>query len=227
VFAAVVIAAVTVMTTSTLPARFDVTPMAKADIDRRLERATVSLVALGCDLGLNGGTGVAIKGDRVVTNRHVAQHFRTLQLLYDGKPARALTPAQIGTGPANDVAVLRPGRLDVDPIALAGNDPRPGEPVWVSGYAHERRPDSLPDGLVVSPAHVAGYMPGRAVGERGPVMRVDVPVAPGMSGGPVLDQTGRLAGLIFATEGPSSGLVIPVSAIRRLLPHQPASPAHC
>jgi len=107
----------------------------------------------------------------------------------------------------------------VDPVPLALSDPSPRDAVWVSGYSRERAPDSLADGLVVSPAHVVDYMSGRSVGEQGHVMRVDVPVRPGMSGGAVLDEAGRLAGLVFATEGPTSGLVIPISTLRRVLSH--------
>ena len=90
-FAAVVVLVLAVTTSSTLPARFDVTPIAKADVDRRLEAATVSLVSLGCDLSLDSGTGVAVAEDRVATNRHVTERFRSLHLVYDGTPPRMLT----------------------------------------------------------------------------------------------------------------------------------------
>jgi S1-C subfamily serine protease len=227
VFAAIVVGVLGVTTTPTLRARFDVTPIGKSEIDRRLESATVSVIALGCDLALNSGTGVAVTGDEVLTNRHVVARFRTLHLVYDATPARMLTPALVGTSAGNDVAVLRPGRLGVEPIALAAHDPRPGEALWVSGYAHERTPDSLPDGLVVARAHVIDYVAGRATGERGPVMRLDVPVRPGMSGGPVLDETGRVAGLVFAVQNPDQGLVIPVSSVRRALAGPLLPPARC
>ena len=135
----------------------------------------------------------------------------------DGTVPRMLTGKQIGAASTNDVAVLRPGGLGVDPVPLALGDPSPGEAVWVSGYSHERIADSLADGLVVTPAHVVGYMSGRTVGEQGRVMRVDVPVRAGMSGGAVLDEAGRLAGLVFAMEGANSGLVIPTSTLRRVV----------
>jgi len=228
VFAAVIVLALAVMTTPTMPARFDVTPLAKSDIDRRLEAATVSLVSLGCDLGLDSGTGVAVAGDRVVTNRHVTERFRSLQLVYDGTAPRMMTRALIGADQSNDVAVLRTGRIGLTPLPLARDDPRPGEAVWVSGYAHERGPNSLQDGLVVAPAHVVAYEPGREVGQRDRVMRVDIPVRPGMSGGAVLDETGHLAGLVFAEQGATnSGLVIPVSVIRTELAEHLPSPAGC
>jgi S1-C subfamily serine protease len=212
-----VVALLAATTGSTLPARFDGPPIDKADAARRVQRAAVSLISLGCDLSLNRGTGVAVAPDRIVTNRHVAERFRTLHLVYDATPAIMMTPARIDAAAANDVAVLRAAAPGIEPMALAGEDPPPGARVWVSGYAHERGPDSLADGLVLAAARVVNYMPGRFVGESGQVMRVDVPVRSGMSGGPVLDEAGRLAGVVFATDGPTQGLVVPVSTVRKVL----------
>ena len=217
-FAAVVVATMAAGTTATLPARLDVAPLARADVVRRLEDTTVSLVSLGCDLGLNAGTGVAVTGDRVLTNRHVAERFRTLHLIYDGTPARMVVSGRVALSSADDVAVLRPGPLGIGWLDMAQADPRAGNGVWVSGYAHDRGPDSLPDGLVVDSGHVVDYLPGRDLGQQGRVMRLDVPVRPGMSGGAVLDEYGHLAGLVFAAQSPGEdGLVLPVSAIRDVL----------
>ena len=56
------------------------------------------------------------------------------------------------------------------------------------------------------------------MGQGGRVMRLDVPVRPGMSGGPVLDQAGRLAGIVFANQSPTNdALVIPASVLRTTL----------
>ncbi|MBV8162580.1 MAG: trypsin-like peptidase domain-containing protein [Acidimicrobiia bacterium] len=228
VFASVVVAGMAANTASTLPARLDVAPIAKAEVERRLEGATVALVSLGCDLSLDSGTGVDVAGDRVLSNRHVAERFRTLQLVYDGTPPRMVTPGLIGVDQGDDVAVLRPGGLGLTPIALSGGDPSPRQPVWVSGYAHDRGPDSLPDGLVVAPGRVVDYVDGRPMGQKDRVMRVSVPVRSGMSGGAVLDQTGRLAGLVFAVEGSADeGLVIPVSVVKRVLQSPLSVPTGC
>ncbi|MBV8303161.1 MAG: trypsin-like peptidase domain-containing protein [Acidimicrobiia bacterium] len=228
VVVAVILFVLAVTTTSTMPARFDVTPIAKSDVDTRLEASTASLISLGCDLSLDSGTGVAVSGDVVITNRHVADRFRTLNLVYDATPSRQLAPGLVGIDQGNDVAVLRTGHLGLTPLALANTDPRPGEAVWISGYAHELGPDSLADGLVVAPAHVVRYESGADSGQQRRVMRVDVPVRPGMSGGAVLDQSGRLGGIVFAVDGPTNqGLVIPASTIRQVLGQQLPSAAGC
>ena len=228
VFAAVIVLVLAMATTPTMPARFDVTPLAKDAVASRVEAATVSLVSLGCDLSLDTGTGVDIGGDRVLTNRHVTEHFRSLHLVYDATAPVMLTPARIGADQSNDVAVLHPGDLGLTPLLLATDDPRPGEPVWVSGYAHDPGPDSLSDGLVLAPAHVVSYQSGRDAGQEAQIMRVDVPVRPGMSGGAVVDQTGRLAGLVFAEQGETNnGLVIPVSVLRGALLQPLPRPEGC
>jgi S1-C subfamily serine protease len=49
-------------------------------------------------------------------------------------------------------------------------------------------------------------------------MRLDVRADPGDSGGPVVDATGRLVGIVYATERVTQlALVIPVSVLRLVL----------
>ncbi len=228
VVVAIAAAAVLLPATSTLPARFDVTPIAEAAVDRLLDAGTVALIGLGCDLGLTGGTGVAVSPGQVLTNRHVAERFRSLDAVYDGTPPESMTRQQIGVSATDDIAVVDARGLAVRPVALAVYDPRPGEPVWVAGYAHEQQGDALPSGLVVKAARVVDYLGGHDLGQRSRVMRVDVAVRAGMSGGPVLDQTGRLAGLIFAVDTKTNqGLVLPVSALWPTLTTALPPPAGC
>ena len=54
--------------------------------------------------------------------------------------------------------------------------------------------------------------------ERGSGSVVHVAARPGMSGGAVLDQAGRLAGIVFGVEGlTDDSLVVPATALRRIL----------
>ena len=49
-------------------------------------------------------------------------------------------------------------------------------------------------------------------------MRIDYPARPGMSGGPVLDGAGRLAGIVFGVQSPTDySVVIPASLLRSAL----------
>jgi S1-C subfamily serine protease len=111
-----------------------------------------------------------------------------------------------------DLAVVGTRLHPGSPLRLADEDPAPSAPVTVAGYPEGRT-------LEVSHARVMDYVPGAPRAEQGTVMRVSMSPRPGMSGGPVLDATGRLAGLVYAVEGQSGyGLVIPASRLRRRTP---------
>jgi S1-C subfamily serine protease len=227
-FAAVVLGALLLTTTSTAPPQSDKAPMAKADVDRRLEGGTASLIGLGCDLSLDQGTAIAIAPSQVLTNRHVVERLRSLDVVYGATAPIIPTRQQIGVSTANDVAVVGGLRLGTEPVPLAAEDPWPGEEVWVAGFAHDSGGDTLADGLTVKAARVVDYVPGQAMGQRSRVLRLDVPVRPGMSGGPVLDQTGRLAGVVFAVQSPTDdALAIPVSVVRAMLRSKLTQPRGC
>ena len=66
------------------------------------------------------------------------------------------------------------------------------------------------------------------MGQRSEVLHLDVPVRTGMSGGPVLDEAGRLAAVVFAVQSPTNdGLAIPVSVVRSMLDGNLTAPAAC
>jgi S1-C subfamily serine protease len=68
----------------------------------------------------------------------------------------------------------------------------------------------LDNGLVVIVARVVDNAHG--------TIRLDMPVTPGMSGGPVLDRSGRLAGLVYGVQSPTNdALVIPASVLRSVI----------
>lgn len=202
--------------TSTLSARLDFNPIPQGDAVQRLERSTVEILSLACDLVSRQGTAVAIGRNRLLTNRHVAGSARSVSVAAEGTPLASSSAVE--SSPVADVAVVHTDSLTVEPLTLAPDDPLPGEPVRVAGYPHDPPPDALADGLVVADASVVDFFDGSSVGQPGPVMRLSVGVTAGMSGGPVLDQAGRVAGLIFAVQSPSNNtLAIPASVLRRLL----------
>lgn len=202
--------------TSTLSARSDFNPIPQADAVQRLQRATVEILSLACDLVSRQGTAVAIGRDQLLTNRHVAGSARSVSVAAEGMPLASSSAVE--SSPVADVAVVRADSLAVEPLTLAPDDPLPGEPVRVAGYPHDPPPNALPDGLVVTDASVVDFFDGSSVGQPGPVMRLSVGITAGMSGGPVLDQAGRVAGLVFAVQSPSDNtLAIPASVLRRLL----------
>ena len=188
----------------TIPSRLDFHPVGRAQAQDILIQGSVRIVGVGCRLGMQSGTAVVLQDGRIVTNRHVVDGLRVMNVVPDFGPP---LPATGTMGLQSDVALVTTGELDVKGLAVASHDPDPGDPVIVAGYADRYRLD-------VRPARVVDYVDGESRGEPGPVMRIDREVHPGMSGGPVIDAAGRLAGLVFAVEQASGyGLVIPASRL--------------
>ena len=112
-------------------------------------------------------------------------------------------------------------------MALANGDPAPGTLVRVAGYPSAPTGQRDP-GFTVIQTSILDYVRGAEVGEPWPVMRLANPVRPGMSGGPVLDASGRLAGIVFGNELPTGeALAVPASQLRRLLGTNAFVPVAC
>jgi S1-C subfamily serine protease len=169
-------------------------------IEARLLAATVALRSRGCGPETRG-TGVRVPGGLVITAGHVVTP--ATEVFVDGRPAGRPLVA-----PAIDVATVSSdgGRA----LPEAEVDPTPGEEVRVAGRST--------GSTRVRVARVQGYRSGRDPGDPPTVMRLDVRADPGDSGGPVVDATGRLVGIVYATERVTQlALVIPVSVLRLVL----------
>ena len=102
-------------------------------------------------------------------------------------------------------------RLSVDPplvpIALAGRDPKPGDPIYAMGA-------SARGGLALTQGEVKSMIPD----SRGPMIELGMPVASEGSGGPVFDAYGKLAGIATTSQSHGAGvsLAIPASWLARM-----------
>ena len=183
-------------------------PIGPADTRRLITATTMRVVGFGAG-ALQSGSGVACGDGVTVTSRHVVEGSVAVNVAPHEGPV-ALGPVEL-SGDA-DVAVVRTQLQTGESVRLAEHDPGRGEPVTVAGY---------PVGgaaLEMHEARVVDYVEGRYRDERDTVMRVTLNPRPGMSGGPVFDASGRLAGLVYASEGQSGyGLAIPASRLRRVL----------
>jgi S1-C subfamily serine protease len=133
------------------------------------------------------GSGFAVaEGGYVLTNYHVISGARQIEArLADGRRVRA---ALIGTDTLTDLALLR---IDADLEPLAWGDDaalRAGSPVLAAG-------SPLDFHLSVSAGIVGGF--GRAYDGADPVgyIQHDAALNPGNSGGPLIDDTGRVVGV--------------------------------
>lgn len=203
----------------TAPRTLDAAPLPEDDLARLVAAATDRVVAFGCGLSSNSGTAVVLAGGQAVTNRHVVDDA----LLVNVVPEAGRVVVATGlVSAAGDVALLpsAPGRPGLN-LALA--DPRPADPLVVAGY-----PEDGHD-VHVATTRLVDYVDGAPLGEPGPVMRLAYRARHGMSGGPVVDRAGNVAGLLFGVERTSGySLAIPASRLRDLLAAGPfAAPAPC
>ena len=171
-----------------------------ADRGSILRVRSVSCLATGSSFVVRGGPPALL-----VTNRHVAAGSSDLQLSsWDGHDLIASVKS-ISGGP--DLALLSTDSATGGGLPVATADPAQGTWIYVAGY---------PKGgmLDYSPGTVIDYVSGAPFDLPGRLMRVNAPVEPGNSGGPVLDANGNVVGVLFASETATNyGLVIPVSAL--------------
>jgi len=179
-----------------------------ADVDRdaaevasRLSRSVVEIRA-----GSGIGAGTIWRPDGlIVTNNHVVPFGRAEIRLADG----TTTMGQIlARDPRNDLAVIEVTLRGL-PAAEIRRDPvRPGELVMAIGH---------PFGVRYAAAlGIVSTAVGAAEGFDRPLIRADVPIGPGNSGGPLVDATGRVVG-INAMVGGGLALAVPSSLAEGLV----------
>jgi len=188
---------------------------------RQAAGSVVRIVGTACGLGVVGSGWVA-KPNLVVTAAHVVAGQETPTVQVPGGPTVQATP--VGFDSHNDVAVLRvrPGSLGVRTLPLA--DPQEGARVALVGYPENR-------GLTAVPGRVGQttrFLSRDAYG-RGPVLRLVTTlrgrIRPGDSGGPAVDEQGRVQATVFASRiGSDSGYGIPTQLVRSLLGKVSAQP---
>lgn len=156
-----------------------------------------------------GGTGFLVKApsgkDYILTNAHVCEIARVLQT---DRWSTALDLIQVSDH--TDLCLLEAPQGLGQAIELANQEPKAHEQIHIIGQ-----------GLLLGNTLTEGHW----VGHIGPTLRVMSPayctatVLPGNSGSPVLDDAGRLVGVVFAS-GPildNRGLLVPLSDIKEFL----------
>lgn len=171
------------------------------------KRMAVRIRNVSCD-DVVRGTGFAIDARTLITNKHVVEGNRDIQLsTYDGRDVSVTTS---GTAELADLAIVRTAEdLDAYP-ELAPADPKPGDPVTVVGY---------PNGgaLKATNGSVLQYTSDPLNENLGQVLLTDAPVEPGSSGSAALDPDGRVIGVVYAKSSSGHSYLVPVSTLRNLL----------
>ena len=172
--------------------------------------------------GTSGGAGVVISRGRelvVVTNAHVARGSTgdRIRILSHQRTTYHATMAQ--TDEHRDLALLAlhsAPAADLSPATLGDTGGlRPGQLVLAIGH-----PFGLTNAVTAGIVHAVGQV--RGMWEPTPRSRklswiqADIMLAPGNSGGPLLDIEGRVIGINTMVAG-GLALAVPVSDIRALL----------
>ncbi len=140
------------------------------------------------------GSGIAVAaGGEVLTNAHVVEACSSIKLTFaDGSSDSAELVAR---DQQNDLALLRIRRkFDPARVAVFRDEPplRPGDSIVVLGYP-------LSGVLATGPNLTVGNVSALAgLGDDTRYIQISAPVQPGNSGGPLLDSSGYLVGIVTA-----------------------------
>ncbi|MBA2765080.1 MAG: MarP family serine protease [Thermoleophilaceae bacterium] len=166
-----------------------------------------------CGLNVQGSGWIATDG-LIVTNAHVIAGQQDTQVQIGGEGTLHDAEA-IHFDPRNDLAVLRATGVQGTPPLPIDNAPRPGTPAAILGFP-ENGPSSVEPGRIGETEEVVSQ---DAYG-RGPVTRritvLRGSVRQGNSGGPMVDDRGRVVTTIFAAtdrEGSESGYGVPAEIV--------------
>ena len=185
------------------------------------ERVIGSVASLRINRRLPGGrqaqgsgSAVAITPDGfLVTSAHVVEGVEKGRAsLADGRELRFEV---VGRDPLSDLAVIRAGGADLEPVSL-GNADRlrvgqlvvaVGNPMGLAG--------SVTAGVVSALGRSFPTTDGRASRLLENVIQTDAALNPGNSGGALVDGRGRMVGVNTAVAGIGLGLAVPINATTR------------
>ncbi|MFZ9990760.1 MAG: S1C family serine protease [Burkholderiaceae bacterium] len=185
-------------------------PSSSSKAAAAVEGAVVRVVALAedpknKDTEIEGdvGTGVVIKDDgTILTNLHVVASAKKLRVIFfDGTEAEAMV---IAAQPEKDLAVLKPQKIPDDlEAAVLGSSQQllPGDMVVAVGFPYGIGP-SVSTG-VVSGLNRHFKSPDGQQMLKG-LIQFDAAANPGNSGGPLVNASGEVVGIVTAILNPTS-----------------------
>ena len=180
-------------------------------------RGVVRVIIIGKDgeeiFPISHGTGFAVGGERIVTNAHVVQEAVDDDRLSIGvvpaEGAEAVYARLVATSPHNDLALLELTEpLGLPPLTIAGNPAQSGSVTAVGYPLNVDRAQGLGQSDIFRaqpPVTATGFLSGRRPSREFDTILHTAPIARGNSGGPLLDDCGRVIGVnSFGTESAGS-----------------------
>ena len=159
-----------------------------------MRKALLALLALAvlpyANAQVSTGTGFAVAPGLLITNHHVIDGCTAIEIVSaDGRRRAAVVDAD----PLIDLALLRvPGMRGGTAKLRSPNNVRLGEPVMVFGFPLS---GSLTSGGNFTSGLVSGL---RGLRDSAGEIQITAPVQPGNSGGPVMDASGSVVGVVVS-----------------------------
>ena len=198
----------------------DVSTSLSDEIHGLIEAVMPSLVVVRRNRQGAGAGIVWSEAGLILTNAHViGRHAPVVTLQDDGEhEARVLAK-----DPDVDLALLSIDAQDLRPLKLADASPRVGELVFAFGHPWGQR-NIVTRGIVSALTFAQNRR-----GERLPIVRSDVNLAPGNSGGPLVNASGEMIGINAMIVGGDQSVSIGASVVSqfvvRALGQEAKSPA--
>ncbi len=138
----------------------------------------------------SSGTGFAVGPTSVLTNAHVVSECRTVEVASVG--GETVVASVTARDSRNDLALLTLATARRPYAAFRPTSLRSGDEIVVLGFPYR--------GLLATDVNVSAGIVSAMAGIRNDTsqLQISAPVQPGNSGGPLLDETGAVAGVVVA-----------------------------
>ena len=195
-------------------------------------RGVVRVVIIGEDgpeiFPISHGTGFSVGGERIVTNAHVVA-----EAMADNRLAIGVVPPEggdavyariVSVSTRNDLALLETTTaMNLPALTIAGNPAVSGSVTSIGYPMNVDRAQGLGSSDIfraTPPVTATGFLSGRRPSREFDTLLHTAPIARGNSGGPLVDDCGRLIGVnSFGVEGsPSDAEFFFAISTRELLP---------
>lgn len=191
-----------------------------AELVQMIDRAQAGVVQVRTERrGIGSGVIWSANG-QIITNHHVVEGRASVQVLLTDE--RQLEATVVASDPSLDLALLKIAAADL-PALSAGDSARlrVGELVFAVGHPWGVRG-------VATAGIVSGLGQTRAPGRQrpAPYVRTDTRLAPGNSGGPLINARGEVVGINSMVFGGDLGIAIPSQVVLEWLSSLPARRGH-
>lgn len=184
--------------------------------------STVKVEGIGCG-DIQEGSGFVVARDTVVTNAHVVAGVRQ-PFVSDVSGRHSATP--ILFDPSYDLSVLHVPGLQDPSLKLAGSDVGRGTQTAVLGYPEGGPFQAVPAGILQLFDAQGRDIYGQGLTIRS-VYELQATVRPGNSGGPLVEPSGTVVGVVFSrsASNPSIGYALASPGVVSRVDQAEASPA--